>query len=410
MAYSELIKNFERVRDYMNEFFVYGFKSRNEYHQKSPRSYDNERRRIEDYLGEYMSFRQGKNGKNVFLSIDSRRVRHNPLYQAFKARSFTPGDITLHFILLDILYTPDEEKTLGDIVKKVDEDYLAHFYNPRVFDESTIRKKLKEYEKLGIVRSRRQGKSTLYRRSENFDLSSWKDALCFFSEAGMDGVIGSYLLDKLEDFQAPFVFKHHYITHAMESEVLCSLFEAMRGKNMVSFQIRGRRQRKAVQIRAVPLRIFVSVQTGRRYLMGYDLSRKYIWAFRLDLISQITMEAILPEFDTYRKRLEEMEPHMWGVQCGVPGGKLQSVSFILHFSDEEEYIYQRLVREKRCGTVERLDNNTCRFSAEVYDVNEMLPWIRTFICRISDLQFSKKSVQKRFCQDLEEMYRMYGVE
>ena len=116
MAYSELIKNFERVRDYMNEFFVYGFKSRNEYHQKSPRSYDNERRRIEDYLGEYMSFRQGKNGKNVFLSIDSRRVRHNPLYQAFKARSFTPGDITLHFILLDILYAPDEEKTLGDIL------------------------------------------------------------------------------------------------------------------------------------------------------------------------------------------------------------------------------------------------------------------------------------------------------
>ena len=30
MAYSELIKNFARIRDYMREFYVYGFKSREE--------------------------------------------------------------------------------------------------------------------------------------------------------------------------------------------------------------------------------------------------------------------------------------------------------------------------------------------------------------------------------------------
>ena len=56
MAYSELIKNFERIRDYMREFYVYGFKSREEYDAKSARSYDNERRRIESWMGDYMSF------------------------------------------------------------------------------------------------------------------------------------------------------------------------------------------------------------------------------------------------------------------------------------------------------------------------------------------------------------------
>ena len=43
MAYSELIKSFERIRNYMREFYVYGFKSREEYSIKSARSYDNER-------------------------------------------------------------------------------------------------------------------------------------------------------------------------------------------------------------------------------------------------------------------------------------------------------------------------------------------------------------------------------
>ena len=78
MAYSELIKNFNRSRDYMRQFFVYGFKSREEYNTKSARSYDDERRRIESWLGEYMQFRQSAEGKNVFISIDSRLSNHNP--------------------------------------------------------------------------------------------------------------------------------------------------------------------------------------------------------------------------------------------------------------------------------------------------------------------------------------------
>jgi hypothetical protein len=102
-SYSELVKNFEKVRDYMRQFYVYGFKTRNDYDGKSARTYDDEKRRIESWLGEYMQFRQTPDGKNVFFSIDSRVSRNNPLYKAWKTKSFTDGDITLHFILLDIL-------------------------------------------------------------------------------------------------------------------------------------------------------------------------------------------------------------------------------------------------------------------------------------------------------------------
>ena len=103
MAYSELIKSFSRIRDYMRQFYVYGFKSREEYRQKSARAYDDEKRRVESWLGDYMRFRQEAGGREVYLSVDSRSVAHNPLHQAFKAKSFTDGDVTLHFILFDIL-------------------------------------------------------------------------------------------------------------------------------------------------------------------------------------------------------------------------------------------------------------------------------------------------------------------
>ena len=85
MAFNELVKNFNKIRDYMREFYVYGFKSRDEYTKKSARSYDDERRRAESWLGDYMQFRQTPEGKNVFLSIDSRSSVHNPLYKAWKA-------------------------------------------------------------------------------------------------------------------------------------------------------------------------------------------------------------------------------------------------------------------------------------------------------------------------------------
>ena len=56
-----------------------------------------------------MSFVLLPEGKNVFISIDSRTSNHNPLYNALKAKSFTDGDITLHFIIFDILYNEKDE-------------------------------------------------------------------------------------------------------------------------------------------------------------------------------------------------------------------------------------------------------------------------------------------------------------
>lgn len=154
MAYQELIKNFERIRDYMRQFYVYGFKSRSEYRGKSTRSYDDERRRIESFLGDYMGFTRTEDGKNLFLSIDSRTAAHNPLYKAWKSKSFTDGDITLHFILFDILNKPEKKLTLREIMDRIEEDYLGCFREPMSYDESTLRKKLKEYREEGGLSGR----------------------------------------------------------------------------------------------------------------------------------------------------------------------------------------------------------------------------------------------------------------
>ena len=103
-----------------------------------------------------------------------------------------------------------------------------------------------------------------------------------------------------------------------------------------------------------------------------------------------------------------MRSHMWGVSTQGKSGRTEHVEFTVHFDKGDEHIYQRLVREKRCGEVERIDENNCRFTAEVYDTNEMLPWIRTFTGRIESLACTEPEVTKRFYADLKEMYSIYG--
>lgn len=410
-SYSELIKNFEKIRAYMREFYVYGFKSREEYDKKSARSYDDERRRMESWLGEYMRFVRTPEGKNVFISIDSRVSQHNPFYKAFKAKSFTDGDITLHFLLFDILYTPEVVLSLPEILEQMDE-YLSGFQAPMVFDESTVRKKLKEYIGQGLIIGEKAGRKMMYRRADDIELPDITDILNFYSEVAPCGVIGSFLLDKEEDKTDPFSFKHHYMTSAIDSHVMAMLFTAMRRKCVITVSNMSRRADEPRQNRIIPLRIFISAQNGRQYLLAYQPAFDTIKSFRIDYLSEVQIQEPTPRFDELRAELDKMQSKMWGVAVRKNRGgeeRLEHVAFTVRVGNGEEHIVRRLEREKRTGQVEKIDEHTYRFTADVYDTGEMIPWIRTFICRITDLHFSDRTVENQFQRDMEEMYRMYGI-
>ena len=398
MAYQELIKNFEKIRHFMMEFYVYGFKSREQYDLKSLRSYDNEKRRIESYLHEYMGFHQSNNGKNVFISIDSRNISHNPLYQAFLSKSFTPIDITLHFILLDILYSPSIHLSLNEIIDIIDKEYLPNFNNPIVIDSSTIRKKLKEYIDLGIFSSYKEKKTMYYQRNESIDLTDYEDVFHFFSEYSLLGIIGYYL--NHHDNQV-FSFKHHYILHCLDSEILYQAFIAIREKKKINIEYKDR------SFTIAPLKIFVSTQNGRRYLFGYRYDTKCIKSFRLDHIDKIKLKEQCDNYDSYLLKLEELRKYMWGVAYS---SKIEHVEFVLEIKEKEKWIYHRLMREKRIGKVEKLDDTHYCFKADVYDSFELVPWIRTFIGRITSMNFSNRTVENIFKSDLHKMYEMYEVE
>ena len=415
MAYKELIKNYSKIRNYLKEFFVYGFNSRGNVGRKSDRSYDDEKRRISSWLGDYVEEDHGPDGKTTALSIDVRNVGFNPLYRAWKSASFTDKDITLHFILMDLLKERNN-LSLSEIISFIEEEYLSFFTKPLEFDESTIRKKLSEYEKQGLVEISKEGNKSVYSLTDNIDCikqyqAGLRNALDFASEILPAGIIGSTLLDKMEEHENCFSFKHHYITQSMDCEIVVTLFEAMKEKRWVQLLSYNDRKNKKVnprgtQTKVIPLKILSSSQNGRQYLLAHVLKHKKLKSFRLDNILEVKILEVCDDYKTVYKRYKEAEKYCWGASFGN-FEKTETIEFIVKFRDDEEHIYQRLIREKRCGSVERLSKNEARYYAEVWDVHEMLTWVRTFIMRITELHISNKELEKHFWDDVREMRENY---
>ncbi len=355
-----------------------------------------------------MEFTQTTEGKSAFISINSRSYESNPLYKAWKTKSFTDGDITLHFIVFDILCVPEISLTLSEIIEKVD-DYISQAGGFLHFDESTIRKKLKEYTDLGIIITKKAGRKVTYSRSENTDIFSLTDILRFYSEVAPLGVIGSFLLDKLPKEENIYCFKHHYITETIDSEVLSYILDAISKKSYITVDNVSKKDEKSVNIQLIPLKIFISTQSGRQNLIAYSPLWKRLSSFRVDRLSNVKIGEICEDFDFYRQVLDEAEKYTWGVNCSYYYRETEKVEFHIKVNDDEGYIANRLYRERRCGKVIYIGDNTYKFTAEVYDTSEMIPWIRTFISRIVYLKLSNRQLESRFTNDLNRMYEMYGI-
>ena len=293
----------------------------------------------------------------------------------------------------------------------IDAEEEALCFGWMAFDESTLRKKLKEYAEEGIIRMEKTGRKVLYSRAPDTDITALRDVIDFFSEVAPCGVIGSFLQDRQPKHPELFSFKHHYITQAMDSDVMATLFEAIHGHRYITVDNLGKHSNEVRTVRLVPLKLYISAQNGRQNLLAFHEKANRLNSYRLDYMSNIRIEdEICEKFDALRGALSKAEAHMWGVNCKWNIKHTEHVEFEIKIEDDEQFIVRRLEREKRCGCVEKIDDNHYRYVAEVFDTTEMLPWIRTFISRITRMSFSNRTAENKFKADIQEMCRMYGLD
>ena len=408
--FQELIKSFPKTREYVRDFYVYGFKTRDEFREKSPRTYDNERRRLESWLGYYVRKDHVSNGANISLAIDSNLLDTNPLFQVWKTKSFTDNDIVLHFLILDLLQGG------GTLTAEEITEHLLTGYEA-LFDVQTVRRKCNAYAKEGLLQKTKAGKSVVF--SLDHALSDWigsndsmLDALSFYQMAECFGVVGNYLTDQLNHRNESFRVKHSFCVHTLEEEILMSLLDAMNRKTNVHLEMKSSKNGMTNTADCTPLQIFTSTRSGRRFLCSYIPASKRFTCHRLDTVRTVTPLEPSPEYDELLSMLDRNRKHLWGVSFQGNGSRHldRLVMKIQVLEPSEQYIVNRLMQEGRGGTLTRIEQNVYQYEIEVFDANEMLPWIRTFTGRILSLECSDKLVEQRFYQDLQAMYRMYEID
>ena len=400
-SFSELIKNFDKTRDYMRDFYIYGFKTRNDFQYKSSRTYDDEKRRIESWLGEFIKCSNSKKGKQVFISCDCGQINENPLYNAYRCKSFTKNDIQLHFFLLDILPEDTENNfmSLNEITDKIINEFNIYF------EPQTIRMKLNEYIKEGIIVSKKSGRSFLYAKSgdtfEKFSGNNTEeitDMIKFFSESAPFGVIGNYILKSIKKINDIFMIKHNFIVHTLEDNILLSLCSAIDEKRYVRLENYGKSHKKTL-ITGIPIKILVSNQTGRRYIIIYSGSCRRFMSLRLDYIKNVDVLDISENYDYYKEKYNKNSVNCWGTSFGQKRSKdgIEYIKMTLFIDEEKEkFILERLKREGRTGTIIKSEKNIFQYYGEFFDVSELSPWIKTFTGRIMNFETNNTALRNRF--------------
>jgi len=414
-GFSELIKNFDKTRDYVRDFFIYGCKVRSDFDRKSIRTYGDEKRRVESWMGDYMRYDDSVHGRSVSISVDSGHIPENPLYNAYYSKSFTDNDIRLHFLLTDILQD-GQSRTLKELVDSLNTEY------EQLFDEQTVRNKLREYVDEGIIIAEKYGKTLYYSlsrdKADDFirEYTGLDDALKFFSETQHFGIIGNSILKMLGLQNDIFFIKHNYIIHTLEDILIPEILTAINEKRCVSFMALSDKRKKegddlGTENKVIPMKILVSVQTGRRYLAAYIPSYKRFSAFRLDNMKTVKIGECYENYDALKARFERNMSRCFGVSFGMrkETGTVTPMKITFYVDEEKEpFIIDRLEREKRCCTIEHTGEHLYTLTADVFDPNEIMHWAKTFIGRIVRIEGGADTVRIRFYEDMRRMNRIYG--
>lgn len=414
-GFSELIKNFGKTADYVRDFFIYGFKVRNDFKTKSSRTYDDEKRRVESWLGDYLRYDNSVRGRQISISVDSGHIPENPLYQAYYSKSFTDNDIKLHFFITDILQSKGE-LTLKELTELIDSKF------GEIFDWQTVRNKLKEYAEEGLIVTEKRGKTAYFSLSDINagelleNTKGLSDGVKFFSETQHFGIIGNSILKFAGLRNDLFFMKHNYIVHTLEDEILLDIIKAIEEKRLIYITVSSRKADRGDVPReseycVIPMQVLSSVQTGRRYLAGIIPKYRRYNSFRLDSIKRVRIGEIAEEYDFLRGKYLKNTLRCFGVSFGdrQETGNVSPLKITFCIDEKtEDFVVQRIKREMRCGSLEKTAENTFVLTEDVYDPHEVMHWIKTFIGRISRIEGGNEAVRRQFYTDIRRMDMMYN--
>ena len=391
------ISSFDVIRKLVRNLYLEGFNNYLETGNlgKSSRAFTNNLYSIRNFLDDrFMSSKTNtKKQSNPVISFDTRVETENPLFALWKTSNSIASNLSFDFAIMDILEDYPDGISWFSLTSDSSSDLLCKYVSKGT-DKKGVKVKLEKLAEAGVIEfsedKKKIRKTNTIRIKELLSSKEVKQALQFASETCPLGVIGSFILDSLsnvnsEQVNTPIHYKHHFVFNSIDYEIMYILLEAINERCFVELES----ERFGLRI-IVPLKIFISTQTGRAYVVFWNKKDEMLFSENLELILAAKKTNICSEYELYRRKLSEIECHMWGVSFKMEkSAELEHVRFVIEYPSarEKSYIPARIRREAVTGTVKELDSYHSEFTADIIDSNEIIPWVSSFFGRITELDF-----------------------
>lgn len=426
--YNYFIKKHSTIRNILKNIYIYGCYDKEQLVELcniSDKKYDNETRRIRFFINRnnLVEIRRGRN-KIVSFRYDRNTDPYNFLSDSYKIKTFTPLDISLFFYLQQLL-NRGEELTVNELADAIGE------FNEEI-NQLTIQRKLNELTELGLVEVHGSTRPRTYRIKEDFfadfteeELLAIYQAVSFYKNLSPIGIRGQFLQDTLASYlklereleppEEPFLFRHGFLYRILNDEIVNQLCAAYQSHCLTELTFMNGKKRKVV-----PIRLVNEFQFGRQYLFCYDLKTGKPSYLRLDRIEEVTVSGQHYDPSSYEKWVG-LIPCSWCASLPSGTGEaypeqliLVQVDFLFHElpredAESETYILDRLMREKRTGTITRIGEGHYLYEIKVLDPVELVPWIRSFGHFARVRQSNAHDLPAKILKDLEESLRNYGI-
>lgn len=395
-------KKLEKIRYYVRDFFINGYKDKNIYKEEgsiSNSTFANRTKTIGFILDDIFD------SDDIYrLMFDQSSVSDNPFHNILKYKSFPESSMQRYFVIMSAL---NANKAHGITAYDI-QSYLDGL-DPD-FEEkdqhSIIATDIKKLLSRGIVRKSK----TRYYINETQKLetllvqASFQNMLEFYRETSQFSVIGSYIQDKLmcdgaiRTRQRIFKYKDRFITQTLDSIIKLELVEALKNQKLIKIT-----DDQSNTFDCKPLKFFISCKTGREYLFYYDTENNNCKSIRLDKISQTAKSNKMSLVDTSNVS----DKIYWSVPY-INTELCEHIECTIVIDKTESYIYDIIMSEKRNAMIFDEGNGLVKFRVDTNDIKNTLFFLKSFTGRISEFECSNIEEKKRFINDINETLALYG--
>lgn len=391
-----LIREFNDIRELLRDMYLYGCRGREDFEaiDIGTSKYDLERKRLAAYLPKHF-FRCRGRRRIWYCTYRAQEQPDNSMAEIYRNASFSVTDIIVYIDVLQILRGRADGLPVSELYRKIRNEH-----EESNITEGTLRNKLEELERIGLLKSERRKKHRCYflhtdiwKDFSDFDLLRLYRYLDFLKNTHpfempyflLQKKLGLYLECERKvplPEESFFFYRQNHLVDVLDNEIMLELLKAMKESRLVELQCKHAFLGYFVR-QVIPVAIIHDCRDGVQYLIGCE------WNFGKDgellpsrqMLSAIQSVRVLGDVPADKRQEAQDACARVSTWFLSPHTSAEPEEVVIEFAlDEKEDVDMiRLLREgKHGGRLERIAWGRYLFTISVSDATEMLEWIMSF--------------------------------